>query len=61
MIQHAHLKKKKLDIESSCSLLFFFDTQYFLVSPDGEVESRSGVEPLDLMDLALGKLNGEEL
>lgn len=34
---------------------------YYIVSPDGSVESHSGVEPLQLKDLALGKLAGDEL
>lgn len=38
-----------------------FSFQYYIVGPDGAVESHSGVEPLELKELALEKLSGDEL
>jgi len=34
---------------------------YFVITPDGEVESFSGVEPMQLKDGVLDMLDGEEL
>jgi glutathione peroxidase-family protein len=34
---------------------------YFVVAPDGTIESHSGIEPLELKDAALGLLESDEL
>lgn len=38
-----------------------FLVKYYVVAPDGTVEAYSGVEPLQLKDLVLGKLSTDEL
>jgi glutathione peroxidase-family protein len=49
---------KKMD--GPLSIGWNFET-YYIISPDGSIESHSGIEPLELKDLALDKLAREEL
>ena len=38
---------------------FFPFLAYFIIGPDGEITAHSGVEPMDLRDVALGLLEDE--
>lgn len=53
-------KGKTYPLFTQSSVCDFF-SQYYVVAPDGTVESHSDVEPLELKELALNKLAGDEL
>ena len=46
-------------LQKAFSLIFFSFLAYFIIGPDGEITAHSGVEPMDLRDVALGLLEDE--
>jgi hypothetical protein len=48
-------------MNNSLVSIYLVYMQYYVIAPDGTVEAYSGVEPLQLKELVLGKLSTDEL
>jgi glutathione peroxidase len=58
---NASLVYKYLKAKAGPAIIAWNFATYFVVAPDGTIESHSGIEPLELKDEALGLLESDEL
>ena len=56
---NASIVYKYLKSQAGPSTITWNFATYFIVSPDGSIESQSGIEPTELEEFALGLLEDE--